>query len=250
MDLWHQAFKLKTALAVSGGLDSYLAYRLAEINNMEVDATYFPLGHPYQQQEIDALNNLGVRYQTVELSLIQPKFRNVPTPEDQVIPARNLIFAVLLASLGYEVIWIIALDGEMHPYMRDKNQYFFDQASQLLTYTVDQDVIVGTPFPNYTKAEIVEIALFEGVTPDEILLTRTCYAETVKHCGSCSACVKRAIALFLNDIEQEWETKPFESAWWTNYVTTVQACIDNRSFTHYSEKRCMEAITVREALSK
>jgi len=52
-----------------------------------------------------------------------------------------------------------------------------------------------TPFRDFSKTELVKQYLNHGGSLDALLNTVSCYAKDAIHCGRCSSCFKRWVAL-------------------------------------------------------
>lgn len=200
----------KIAVLVSGGLDSFLAYRLACHQHREenVAAVFVRYGQPYQTKEEAAVRALLPEAIFVDADLVADKLDNVPTLHQQEIYGRNILLAFYGAQLAPEV-WLAALETEMNPTaVRDKQPEFLHMLSMLFTYTFKSkrfETRVITPFATKTKSDIIEDALDNGyATEQEILTTSTCYHEEHKACGECSTCFKRWIALTNNGLSEEY----------------------------------------------
>lgn len=227
-----------TAILTSGGLDSYVAWRLAPDPKV---AVWVNFGQPYAEKEHEALCKLGVPFIEVDISNMFP----IPiTVENWVIPGRNLLLAFAGAQYG-DVVWLSALDGEMHEYpgRRDKSQKFFDMTTTLFTYIFDclrPDTLVATPFSTLTKSDVVALALKSGITVDELLATSTCYDEVSRNCGMCGTCFKRWIAMTLNGVAENYASPPWLAPYALSSRAEMRTALINKDFSHFSYKRIDE----------
>ena len=207
----------RLAILTSGGLDSYIArYYAMEKGYDAVRSIYVNIGQPYYEKELAAINEFPFPVEIIDCKLLTPARGNMPTLDQQVIPGRNLLFATIAASIGSELIWLCALDGEMHQHVgsRDKTPEFFDFTSGLLTFTYkmfSERVVLESPFWHLSKTEIVSWALAHNISIDELKATSTCYHPTLERCGVCSACFKRWIAFTLNGATEKYAERPYES---------------------------------------
>jgi 7-cyano-7-deazaguanine synthase in queuosine biosynthesis len=234
--------KKKLVVMLSGGLDSYLAYRWAEAQGRDVLGIWVDLGQPYRDKELAAVHSFGIPFRSIKCDILRDEWGNVPTPENQIIRARNGLLAMIGALYGQEV-WIVALEGEMHPYMLDKNAAFFEASGKYFEQIIGESITVTTPFADKSKADLVKWALANGITVEEMSRTVTCYDPSLKACGRCSSCFKRWIAMSLNGIEEPHTTAPWESPWAKGYIPKIVDAVLNNKFDHYSPKRCAETIS-------
>lgn len=206
----------KIAVMVSG-IDSFISYRLAKKERVdcEIIPIYVHCGHDYAEKELKALMKLIPELTVVHTTLVSVKLDNVPTIDKQEIFGRNLLIAFYGSLLGDEV-WISALETEMSVFaVPDKRPEFFSLTSALLTLVMKNkrnETIIKTPVSEYTKSDLIAMALDKGlVTKDELKTIPSCYHPTLHSCGECGTCAKRAIAFVNNGIEEETSTNPFES---------------------------------------
>jgi 7-cyano-7-deazaguanine synthase len=204
----------------SGGLDSLIAYKYAKSLDFDkVTCLNVNLNHPYAEKEhVSILNSIEsvpelkddlIIYNLPIVTERQYQF-TPPTPDKPVIPGRNMLLASLAVNFG-NVVWMNALLGELLPHMPDKNHTFFMMASASLSYTFETNIVVDSPFKTMTKGETVALGLKLGLTSEQLVSTSSCYHQHVKNCGVCLTCVKRAIALRVNGVEEEYASEPFDA---------------------------------------
>lgn len=211
------------AVMVSGGIDSYIAYKKAKELFDKVVPIFISLNQPYLDKELSAANILfGKDLIIVDAELCVDKLDNIPTIMQQEIYGRNLLIAFYGATLAKRV-WIAALETEMNvTAVRDKQPEFFHMCSALFTYTFKSkrfETVVETPFYEDTKSDIIEYALTRGwVTKKQLKETTSCYDGSTHNCGKCSTCFKRWVAMFNNKIDEHYDHNPvFEN----NYAQAV-----------------------------
>jgi 7-cyano-7-deazaguanine synthase len=236
----------KVVVMLSGGMDSTIAFHIAKARyGSDMMGLWLNIGQPYADKEAKVVKGLKYRFsdyvEMINLPILHSRFGNMPTVDQQVIPGRNFTLATIGAHFGDEV-WICALDGEMHDKMPDKNEQFFTSITSALTQAYGFDVKVVTPFLDLTKAELIRYALDLGVREEEILNTSTCYDPVHAKCGECSACVKRWIALRLNDMREKTAKDPAKSEWAQAYKAYIRLAWDYQDFSHYNEKRIKETM--------
>lgn len=206
----------KVAVMVSGGLDSYIAYHyalsaFADEEYTDVIPVYVRYGSPYQDKEDAAIQNLfnyeatGIKIINAELATEQ--LDNIPTLEKGEIYGRNLLMLFYGGVVGDE-IWLASLETEMNPTaVRDKQPEFMHMCSTIFSYIFKSkrfETVVKTPFQNFTKSDIIRIAINDlGITIPELISTSTCYHEEHHNCGKCSTCFKRWVAMQNNGIDEE-----------------------------------------------
>lgn len=233
--------KGKLVIMMSGGLDSYLAYHWAKEQGRDVLPIWVDLGQPYRKKELAAIHALGVPVREITCGILNHKWGNMPTPDEQIIRARNGLLSMIGALYGQEV-WIVALEGEMHPYMLDKNPAFFTASGNYFSQIIGEKITVTTPFAKMSKANIVHWALSVGITPEEMGRSVTCYDPRMKACGECTACFKRWVAMSLNGIEEPYKTPPYKSLDGEIYILKILNALKTGRHDHYSKKRCEETL--------
>lgn len=181
-------------LLYSGGMDSLIAHRWYH----EPDTLYV---------------DLGTRYSKVEKRAIQrtlPDTTIINFPEmgrferdDAHFPGRNTLLAWCGASMGGERIILVTQKGEMTG-TKDRTDRFFKQVSHHLSYVFEREIIVETPFQHMDKTSMVEWYIQSGGDLEMLLRTVGCYRGLERHCGNCSACFRRFVALMNNDIDPKY----------------------------------------------
>ena len=229
------------AVMVSGGLDSFIAIEFAKSLGYRPLPLFVDYGQPYTNKEIESLNKNKVEYEKVK---VEGFINKKVTPDDWIVPGRNLLLA-MFGAIRAGRVWIGALDGEMHKYARekDKTPEFFYASSALLTYVLDiirPDTIIETPFKYLTKTEVVAWAISHGITKEQLLNTSSCYDEQDINCGVCSTCFKRWVAMKNNGIEEAYKRNPVNNAYGAKTVFGMKQAYTYKKFTHYSLKRCLE----------
>ena len=85
------------------------------------------------------------------------------------------------------------------------------RASKLLSFTEQPVKIIG-PVKRMTKSQLV--ASFVKSFPDlaeRLHDTRSCYADSDRACGSCTACFRRWVAMSNNGIHEDYEVDPWRA---------------------------------------
>lgn len=238
-------------ICVSGGMDSYIAYRYA-LNEKgykpeEILAVNFDIGQPYREKEQKAMSAFGFDIRTVKVDLIRPEFGNVPDPKNYIIPARNLIFATIAAGFGKRV-WIMGMKYENHAQMLDKNEAFFTAASSILTQTIGEPTVVESPFIEMSKTDSIHWALAHDITGADLMKTTSCYDPVIWNCGKCSLCFKRWVAMRAAGIDEPFASNPWESEEAIRLVKAYRDALAIGDFSHYQEERIRETLSVVDGL--
>jgi len=204
----------EVCVLLSGGLDSYVAFRLAQRRHgaENIVGMFVNYGQPYSAKELQAMNSLHL-FESQDSEVIYAKanwcadaLAGIPTPEKQEIPGRNLLLA-LYGSLRASEVWISALENEVGGpnTVPDKRPEFFMQTSALLSSILKclrPTTLVTTPFGQLTKTEVVRLGAMLGISKHDLLNTVSCFDGTVaKPCGVCMACHKRWVAFINNGID-------------------------------------------------
>lgn len=235
----------EVVILMSGGMDSYVAYHYAvkekSYDPEEILALHFEIGQPYAHKEREAMETFDFPIKTINIDLIREEFDNVPSHEhgSQVIPGRNMIFATIAGSFGKR-IWLTALKGERHQFMKDKSKKFYRDMTDLMTYVFSdsrEETILETPFSHMTKSDVINWALDNGLTVDDLRDTSTCYHEEYDKCGICSTCVKRWIAFYNNDITEDYENPPYLSDYAKEYRQKLIEAKEKEDYSHYCKER-------------
>jgi 7-cyano-7-deazaguanine synthase len=111
-----------------------------------------------------------------------------------VVPARNLIFASILAGYAESIdagIISLGVHGGDHHVYPDCRPAFISSLNSTVMWATDCKVRVDAPFLYNSKAEILRIGLDLKKVTVPYHLTRTCYKDQVMSCGKCGSCVER-----------------------------------------------------------
>lgn len=232
----------QVTIMYSGGMDSYIAYYYAKSLGMSPICIYLDMGHEYSQKELDVIQNLPFKVHILDFRTLFPLLEQTEKMTNQIIPSRNVLLAVL-GSMFSDRVWINALDGEQNGKEHDKSEKFFTDVSSLLTYTNDffqESTIVESPFAKMSKAEIIEWALTNGITKEELLSTVSCYSGEVRSCGTCLTCVKRHIAFKLNGIEDGNYETVINSDYFKELLREIPMADRDKDYSRFTPKRIDE----------
>lgn len=209
----------KKVLLYSGGMDSFLCdfFWHPDIR------LYCSIHHRYQKKEIEVMDCIGLPYIKDEHIYLADKER-----DDAIIPLRNL-FLIMAASFYGDNIAVGVLKGEING---DKSLYFKNKTQQVLNkcyeasyWSQGRKITIEYPIAGFTKAESVHEYLKQGGDKDLLLRTWSCYSSGKIHCGWCSNCVKRYIALELNNISDAYQNDPHKSP----YLKEIKKRLDTFS---------------------
>ena len=212
----------KIVILYSGGLDSYIMYHYAKVNNpdAEVIAVYYRHGQPAMQKELDRLPDF-VEQKSIEWldeNNGPVAMKSKPTEGAIFIPGRNMVFTTL-ACCQYlpDEIWMGSVANEVTDGGTDKNQMFVDMMNVTLNYVnrdfLDNGVRFRIPFveDNIGKIEAVQWGLENGITAEEIINTPSCYGEHETACGVCVQCLRRWAIFGLTGLKEEYLEDPVQS---------------------------------------
>lgn len=177
-------------ILVSGGLDSFIAYKLYGGKPLFID-----YGQKYARKELAACYHLFGK-SNFEILEVKAPCREL---ENNYIPARNLFLATTAVMYFYPDKIIMA--GLKDDNCADKNEAAFLEYSQILSKYAKKEVKVTSPFWEITKGQAIEMYMKLG--HDLALLTKTisCYSASSIPCLDCPACFRRYIALKSNGID-------------------------------------------------
>ena len=239
----------EVAIPVSGGLDSTIAVYYAKQQGLKPVPFYVDLGHPYRWKERAALERIDLDPLLLDLSPLYEAIEH--RLKNQIIPSRNLLFAVLGGMLAPR-IWIAALDGEQLGKEHDKSPRFFRDTTTLLTWINEfftPSTVVETPFANMSKAEVVGWALEHGIDREMLFQTSSCYSPDHEKCGVCLTCYKRWAAFKLNDVDEPGYTNdPWKSEYAQEMRREIPKALLAGDFSRFTPKRIREHYKLMEKM--
>lgn len=213
----------KSIILLSGGLDSVVALAYSKKHtdyNVELALT-FDYGQKSVQNEIEASakisNYYGIKHKVINLdwlkditktSLVADKeipqegFETKNSAELVWVPNRNALFLNIAAcfcdSFGYNYI-LYGANKEEGATFPDNTEEFRSQISKTFESSTLVKPVVLAPLINYTKDDIVKIAVEDSVPLEYV---RSCYNSGEKHCGKCESCHYLKKALKANNCER------------------------------------------------
>lgn len=209
---------------MSGGLDSLVALAYSKSHtdyNVELAIT-FDYGQKSVNKEIEASRKIcdyyKIEYKIITLDWLKditktglvgdmeiPKegFETTKSAESVWVPNRNALFLNIAAafcdSFGYNFI-LYGANKEEGAIFPDNTEEFRAQISKLFETSTLVHPKVVAPLINYTKSDIVKIAVRDSV-PLEFV--SSCYNSSAElHCGECESCHYLKRALLENNCEE------------------------------------------------
>lgn len=233
------------SIMYSGGLDSFIAWHYAIKNGFRPEAYFLDFGQPYAWKEWEAIQAIpeDIRPPVIKLDFSELYSKISGKMTNQIVPSRNVFLAVL-GSMFNQRVWINALDGEQNGKEHDKSLKFFQDSTNLLTFTnsfFQDSTIVETPFSHLSKAETITWAINNGIPAEHLFATTSCYDEFSRKCGRCLTCYKRKVAFLLNNIDEPgYDVDPFESDYAKELDIEIPQAFFNKDFSRFTPKRCAE----------
>lgn len=205
---------MKQLVILSGGLDSTVAlYKMISIGN-EVEALSFNYGSRHNFEELEKAKKtcllLGIKHMIVDLrldlilksALLEKSDNDIPhgqysleSLKKTVVPFRNGIMLSIAAAIAESndfdqvVLGNHLNDNAVYP---DCRPTFIESMSEAISYGTFKNIKIHSPFMLMNKRDIGLIGSKLGV---DFRGTYSCYKGGKIHCGECSTCNDRKIAL-------------------------------------------------------
>lgn len=194
---------MKIVILFSGGLDSLIMKRFAEVNNPndEVVCIWYDIGQPYADKERNALPDY---VEQVKLGFTMKEYAKADGKSLSggiFIPGRNLALATLAACTYLpDEIWLGALLGETHASATDKNFKFATDTTDLLSYVLGPFLDPAKPTTKIrlplaehglNKLTATAWALDNGISQETLMATSSCLSGEPGNCGQCIVCLRR-----------------------------------------------------------
>ena len=199
----------KAVCIISGGMDSALSTKIAEIEGYEVVALHFNYGQRTQSKELECFRKVSSAMQakqTYEIDL--PFFAqigasaltdvriDVPTGglEEGVpvtyVPFRNGIFLSIAAAVAEkhaaQAIFIGVVEEDSSGYPDCRERYIAQMQNAINLGTKDEtNIEIKMPLVDLKKSEIVQKSLELDVPLED---TWSCYQSEALACGVCDSC--------------------------------------------------------------
>lgn len=251
--------KKELLILFSGGLDSYLLYKLWEkeySKTHNLTCVFYDIGQPYAQKEMESIENL-IDKNLIDTSKI--KFRSIDWLSEKphlngkkgslsgniFIPGRNSVLATLAACQYLpDEIWMGALKGEDHEQSTDKNETFRTLWNSQMQYVLNKKIKLKFPFieRKWGKYELIRWALKNGESLDNLENTSSCLNGESGKCGKCIVCLRRwGIFMQLTGLSAKYNTHPMR------YEKNLEVILEmikgeKGELCHYDEYRRREII--------
>lgn len=183
-------------LLSSGGMDSFLLAHEPELEGAK--HVFVNVGQAYVTKEKIAARYVAKSAGAEFIDVFGPdlcKFEHKPTG---IIPFRNAELILCAAQHG-EQIYMGVIADEVNS---DKSPEFFNAMEMVLNishrkqyWTEGREYSLLTPFREFSKTELVRRFLQRGGKLLHLLRSVSCYSQQSTHCGRCSSCFKRWVAL-------------------------------------------------------
>lgn len=211
----------KYIISFSGGVDSSAGLLYALDKGYSVQPVWIGFGQKNEKDELEVINRICKKLKTkptiIKINLKKYVDEGWNRWKMGIIPGRNYIFASIAASMANlsssdkNTIYICAHKEEINPVNTDKSKRFYNTCTEVFTESYKKDIKLTTPFFDATKPEIIYywIKNWEkkyGISPED---TVSCYHGT--NCGTCKACINRAVAFACSGLPAEgYKHNPFE----------------------------------------
>ena len=210
---------MKNAIVLlSGGLDSLVVLGYPQKKYQINLALTFDYGQKSAKQEIIASRRIceyyNVEHKVITLEWLKDITHSALVSESSIpthnlgtyssakavwVPNRNGLFLNIAAAYAdaYEFDYILfGANKDESTTFPDNTEEFRCQISETFKTSTLQQPVVLAPLINYTKNDIVKIAIENGMP---LQFVRSCYGSGDKHCGKCESCLRLKRALELND---------------------------------------------------
>lgn len=210
---------VKSAILLSGGLDSLVSLGLKKDELNITLALTFDYGQKSAKQEIETSKKIceyyNIEHKVIKLDWLKDITHTALCSDIEVptgdalensansaksvwVPNRNGLFLNVAGSFAdandfdYILIGANKEEGQTFP---DNTQDFIDAVNQEFKFSTRKQPEVVAPLINCVKNDIVMLALKNDVPLE---LTRSCYQGAEKHCGICESCMRLKSALEAN----------------------------------------------------
>lgn len=215
---------MKAVCIISGGMDSALSAKIAQIEGYEIIALHFNYGQRTQSKELECFRKIALCvnasetyeidlpfFEQIGASALTDKSIEVPTGglEEGVpvtyVPFRNGIFLSIAAAVaekhGAQALFIGVVEEDSSGYPDCRESYITQMQKAINLGTKDETHLeIKMPLVSLKKSQIVQRSLALGVPLEH---TWSCYKAEEKACGVCDSCRLR-----LKGFEEAGSTDP------------------------------------------
>lgn len=193
----------KVTVLLSGGIDSSVLLALLNNYGLECTPIFIDYGQVTAEKEYMSALEISKRME-LDLEIISApeiskisvnQLTNPEISQNPFYPNRNLLLLTLGSIYAYEnkqqgiAIGAIKALGTI-PFP-DINHEFFEKFSDMVSYSLNYELSILTPFIDMSKKEVVEIGKKLGVPLES---TYSCLVNN-KPCEKCESCLSRKEAL-------------------------------------------------------
>lgn len=185
----------KKVLLSSGGMDSFLLAHTEELRGAV--HVFVDVGQKYAGKEWEAARfvarSCGAQLHHVTASQFAQYEHSTG-----IIPLRNAELILNAAQYGNHIyLGVIAdeVNSDKSPEFLAAMKQVLDISCRTQYWTEGTTYELLTPYREHTKTQLVEQYLANGGSLDMLLQSVSCYSATESHCGQCSSCFKRWVAL-------------------------------------------------------
>jgi len=201
--------KKRCVCIISGGMDSALSAKIAQVEGYEIIALHFNYGQRTEGKELEAFRKVASSVNAVEsyeidlpffeqigASALTDKSIDVPTGgiEEGVpvtyVPFRNGIFLSIASAVaekhGVNALYIGVVEEDSSGYPDCRESYIEQMQNAINLGTKEEtDITIKMPLVALKKSQIVQKSLDLGVPLED---TWSCYKEEALACGVCDSC--------------------------------------------------------------
>ena len=201
--------KKKAVCIISGGMDSALSVKMAQVEGYEIIALHFNYGQRTQQKELECFRKIASAveasesyeidlpfFEQIGASALTDTTIDVPTGgiEEGVpvtyVPFRNGIFLSISAAVaekhGAEALFIGVVEEDSSGYPDCRETYIEQMQNAINLGTKEETQLeIKMPLVALKKSQIVQKCLALHVPLKD---TWSCYKSEEKACGVCDSC--------------------------------------------------------------
>ena len=199
----------KAVCIISGGMDSALGAKIAQIEGYELIALHFNYGQRTEKRELKSFRKIVKKLNCLESYEIDLDFfkqigasaltdSSLEVPIDGVedgvpityVPFRNGIFLSIATAIaekhGAEALFIGVVEEDSSGYPDCRDSYIKSMEESINLGTKDETKLeIKMPLVHLQKSEIVKKSIELGVPLED---TWSCYQNEDKACGICDSC--------------------------------------------------------------